>query len=279
MITLKSLTKLTLATVAAGTLGTASTFALTFNDDVTPNVIMGDGIGNGGWTVDRDNGVEIGLRAKLRHNNVGAPENTFTNDGAGTYSFDAKVAPTQSTPTGVWSFEWSINSDYQASASARALSALTYLLCIDIDPSQGTSFVAFDIINAVNPKYAQVLWDHSLGDNSTPQGGTNKTVANPNGGGVESATSAEYLSNISLLNVAQNSQKAHWIIPGYLPDVDATYDFKLAAFDGNTELASSTITVIQGKGGAPVPDAGSTAALLGAGILGLIGFRRFSKRS
>jgi hypothetical protein len=42
--------------------------ALTFDDYVTPDVIAGDGIDNGGFTVNRQNDIELGLRGKLRFN-------------------------------------------------------------------------------------------------------------------------------------------------------------------------------------------------------------------
>ncbi|MFT5450479.1 MAG: hypothetical protein ACI9DC_005687, partial [Gammaproteobacteria bacterium] len=38
---------------------------------------------------DRVNGVELGLRGKLRHNATGAPENTFNSNADGTFSFAA----------------------------------------------------------------------------------------------------------------------------------------------------------------------------------------------
>src|SRR6056297_387646 len=56
---------------------------------VTPDIIFGDGNDNGSFTVDRSNNIEIGLRAKLRYNLAGVPENTFNSNGDGTYSFNA----------------------------------------------------------------------------------------------------------------------------------------------------------------------------------------------
>ena len=72
-----------------------------YDQDVTNDVIFGSGNANGGFTTDCANGVELGLRAKLRHNAVGAPENTFNSNGDGTYTFQAGVAPTQPYPTAV----------------------------------------------------------------------------------------------------------------------------------------------------------------------------------
>ncbi len=270
MYILKNIKKISLATVAAATLGTASTFAvIEYDQNVTPDVIFGSGNANGSFTTDRSNGIELGLRGKLRHNAGGAPENTFNSNGDGTYSFEAGVAPTQSAPTGVWSVEWSINTDYLArSIPTSTLNSFTYALGIDIDPTAGTLFTTFDLINGVNSNNGQVFWDHAIGDNATP-----------NGGGTAATDAANYASLIDTYNVAQNSWKAHWIVAGYDPTIDATYDFTLTAYDGQTEVAKTSIQIIQGKGGSPVSDASSTAVLLGAGILGLLGFRRFSKRA
>ena len=93
----------------------------------TPDVIFGSGNANGSFTVATgtyDAGapniavpLEIGLRAKLRFNDMNLPENTFNYDGVDTYTFDAGLPPTgfsfapSSTSTAVWNFEWSVNTD------------------------------------------------------------------------------------------------------------------------------------------------------------------------
>lgn len=103
---------------------------LQFDQLVTPDVIFGDGNANGAFTVDRSNGVELGLRGKLRHDGSGLPQNVFNSNGDGTYSFDAGVAPGQSFPTAVWSFEWSVNTDFDGT-SGYMLDDLTYALGLD----------------------------------------------------------------------------------------------------------------------------------------------------
>jgi hypothetical protein len=196
---------------------------LLFNHNVTPDVIFGSGNANGGFTVNQDNGVELGLRGKLRHNASGQPENTFSRQTIvdNKYYFDAGVAPTQSFPTAEWSFEWSINTDYDGSTS-RNLSSYQYELRLDTNPGADISWMIFDPIQVPSA-------DHSIGDNSTG-----------NGAGSEATDSASYLNLIQNNNVAQNSWKPHWFISGFDPTVDGTYDFELEAKLAGASVATSS---------------------------------------
>ncbi len=215
------------------------TRAVTFDDNVTPDIIFGSGNVNGGFTIDRDNGVEIGLRGKLRFNASGAPENTFNSNGDGTYSFNAGVAPTQSTPTPEWSFEWSVNSDYDGS-NGRDLDELTYELGLDADPGLGTDFLVFDNIT---PSVAAPFFDHAIGDNTTA-----------NGGGTTAVDATTYSNLLANNNVAQNSWRYDFFLNGPLasfdPTIDGRYTIYLAAMDGATELARTEIEILVGD--APV---------------------------
>jgi len=227
--------------------------AVIYDQNVTPDIIFGSGNLNGSFTVDQANGVELGLRGKLRFNGSGLPENTFNSNGDGTYSFAAGVAPTQSSPTAVWSFEWSINSNFDGNGVN--LNALTYALGIDSDPTLGTNYSVFDPINAILPPATVLFWDHAIGDNSTA-----------NGFGTVAADETGYAALIASNNVAQNSWQAHWSISPFDPTVDGQYDFYLEAFNVNGSLARTNMSIIVGQG-AQVPEP-ATVALLALGLAG-----------
>lgn len=249
--------------VAALLSGHASS-ALIFDQNVTSNAIFGSGNANGSYTVFRGNGVELGLRGKLRHNASGQPENTFNSNGDGTYSFVAGSAPTQSTSTAVWSFEWSINTNFDD--SGRNLSSFVYTLALDTDPGFGTNFVMFDPINDVNLGNGQVLWDHSFGNNGTAQGQ-----------GVEALNEQEYASLVANNNLVQNSWKPHWFFdPGFDPTLDATYTLQLSARDDTGLVVTTSIDIIVGNGAVDVP-APASIALLGLGMLGVALRRKVNK--
>ena len=206
---------------------------LEFDQNVTSDAIFGSGNANGSFTTDRNDSVELGLRGKIR---FPTPLNVFNSNGDGTYTFDAG-AHTGGQP--LWSFEWSVNTDYDGVAS-RNLSDLTYELGIDFDSGAGTNYLAFDLIapGSVIPYGTPAtvpFWDHSIGDNLTG-----------NGAGVEAGDAATYIGLIGGNNLAQNSWRMDFFdeLPfTFDPTVPGQYEFYLAAFDGGEELARTNITV------------------------------------
>ncbi|MEQ1907154.1 MAG: hypothetical protein ABL888_23415 [Pirellulaceae bacterium] len=221
---MKTTQKLLMGILAAGTLSLAiPAQAVLFDQNVTANAIYGSGNANGGWTVDRSGGVELGLRAKVR---FPTPLNQFNSNGDGTYDH---LAGNNGAGQALWNFEWSINSDYLGTSGVK-LSDLTYILKIDSDPTAAVNYLAFDPINVA-------FWDHSFGDNSTGAGA-----------GVEAADAAGYNGLITTKNLAQNSWRMNFFqaffIPAnsFDPNVPGTYTFRLEASNGAaTEMTVNAV--------------------------------------
>lgn len=237
-----------------------------FDQNVTNDVIFGSGNTNGGFTVDRANGIELGLRAKLRFDDTNQPQNVFNSNGNGSYSFAAgapqgggfSFAP-GSPSTATWNFEWSINSNFDGSGGN--LDQFLYTIQIDFDPADpGSNFQSFDPINgAVAPAFP----DHAIGDNSTG-----------NGGGTEASDAADYADLIANNNLAQNSWNMEFFDEAlnfpFDANVPGVYSFVLSAFNLNQELLSSvSIDVVV----TAVPEP-TTAILLLSGLLSLLAVTR-----
>jgi hypothetical protein len=229
----KTMNKSILATLAISAIGSS-----VLATDIT--AIFGSGNPNTGWTAVTDNDIQLGLRGKTTSGGA------TPNDGAGTYNFAVGT---------VWNYEFSINS------GNNNLNTYQFYLAVDGNSSQGVNFTTVDPL---------AYWgDNSYGKTGTPTADHN--------GGVE-GTAATYAS---LNNIAQGSQK---IIFGDYPagaqsfGVDGTYTFNLYATrigegPAGTRLADLSIDVVVGKGGAAVPDGGSSLALLGLGLAGIAGLQ------
>ena len=215
---------------------------------VAPNIIFGSGNDNGSFTVanvttDYGN-VEIGLRAKLRYNDAGNPENTFNWDGVDTYSF----APTAGTPANrsVFNFEWHVNSTATGYSIRDLIGKGLYArLEYDTDASAGT------IYDSYNP--FRIFRDAYYGTEATPNGGGQRSFFGP----VPGAT------------VAQNSVNYgfSWLDA---PDELGIYDIRLSIFDDNDERLGFTAIKVT-----PVPVPAALPLLVFAlGGLGFAGRRR-----
>jgi len=227
----KRLSSASAAAFAVLAIGSAGAFAggsppnIEFDQNVTPNVIFGTGNANGGFTTDRRNGIEIGIRAKIPF--VG----TLNSNGDGTYSYT--LAETGEEPAAAtlkprrWNFDWSVNTDFDGS-SGLFIDDLTYELGMDADPGPGTDFLKFDpIIPTVT------VFDHDFGDNSTL----------PDAGDV-AVSQADYVLKTATKNVVQQSWRYSFFpyppLNLYDPDIPGTYAVYLLARNSDGEVVART---------------------------------------
>ena len=240
---------------------------------VTPDVIFGSGNANGGFTIGKGGGVEIGLRGKLRFDANNTPQNIFNfagtdGSGVGQYNFATGAAPTgfgwdaNSPTTPIWNIDWSINSNYNGAGDV--LNAFNYSFMIDGDPTAGTDFTT--IFDPINVSFA----DHGIGTNTTG-----------NGAGVEATDAANYASLIGENNVAQNSLNFEFFneasdaltlsqLIGFDPNTPGKYRISLSAFTKNTGELVARSEIDINVGAVPLPASG----LLLFGALGALAFAR-----
>lgn len=196
-----------------------------FDQDVTPEVIFGTGNTNGGFTTDRQNGIELALRAKIPFAGI------LNSNGDGTYSYSLLETDHDSNPATAnrWNFEFAVNTDF-ADGSGLKIDDFTYELGMDGDPGLGTNFLAFD---PITPSLATPFFDHSIGDNSTP-----------NGGGTEAGDAGTYTTLIADNNVLQQSWRYAFFPFGSLATYDAaspgTYAIYLLAKDSSGAVVART---------------------------------------
>jgi hypothetical protein len=223
---------------------------LEYNQDVTPEVIFGDGNTQGFFTTGRKNGVEVALRAKIRF-----PKTSPTlsvSPGDGTYILPVGHACDIEGPGGKsfswvdwplclatpkWNYEWSVNTDYDYSTGLK-VDAFVYELGLDSDPSSKTKFTVFDNISPSPP--VAPAFDHAMGDNGTLNGGGD-------------ASPVSYLTNIATKNVAQNSWNYEFFnnlgtsLEHFDPSVPGEYTIYLKVKEPGSKgktVAESRITVL-----------------------------------
>ena len=227
--------------------------------NVTPGVIFGSGNANGDFTINQQNGIEVGLRAKQRY----PAANVFNYDGVDTYTFKAGRAA--DTPSGagqnasrpLWNFEWSINSDFDGT-SGKNLNDNFYTMIVNFTPTGGTTMGAF-ALDPINVPYA----DHALGTNLTTS--TTKIIANDE---------SEYGTFIDQNNVAQNSWSMHWFDPYFDPMATGVYNIRLLASGPGGIFADTNINIAITA--VPLPAALPLYAA-GMAVLGFFGWRRKQK--
>jgi hypothetical protein len=220
-------------------------FKANFDQDVYPDVIFGSGTVNGEFTMgyDTTTNIELGLRGKVRFNENNLPENTFNTNGDGTYTF-VTGSPTGgagwvSATTPRWAFEMHVNTDRYGSTGDK-LSDLTYELGMDVDPGAGTNYLAWDFITPgesipYTPPVPVDSYDHSMGDNTTANGGGVEVYSDP----------VAYAANLAQYNVLQQAWNWEFFneapFDTFDPNLPGKYDFYLAAFKNGEEVARTAI--------------------------------------
>jgi hypothetical protein len=217
---------------------------LEFDQYVTPNLdgelLFGDGNLNGFFTTGRKNGVEVGLRAKIRFPAPADPD-SFISNGDGTYNLPAgaKSLAFGDRVTSLWSFDWSVNTDYLGTTTKK-LSDFVYELGMDSDPSSKTDYTVFDNISPIYPFVP--FWDHAMGDNST----TNATR-------IIDVTLGYGPLSLTTLNIAQNSWRYNFFtaigtsLETFDPTVPGEYTIYLKVKDpgkGKTVAESRIIVLV-----------------------------------
>jgi hypothetical protein len=115
--------------------------AISYDQNVSepsPGVFFGTGNANGGWAVDTNNGIELGLRT---HQRYPSPANVFNSGGNGTYSWaDALGYGSSPGDRSSWNYDFSIN----VAGTPFSVADFVYQLWVDSDPSAGHAWTFFD---------------------------------------------------------------------------------------------------------------------------------------
>lgn len=107
-------------------------------------IYYGSGNGNGGWTVDTQSNVELGLRAHVRWP---TPANIFNSTGDGEYWFtDSSLIPPPNNSS--WNVDFAINTRADGTGN-QTFSGYSFKLLVDIDPGLGQNFINVSLNSSV----------------------------------------------------------------------------------------------------------------------------------
>lgn len=236
-------------------LATVAQAAESYDQNIT--AIFGSGNPDGGWTMSASDGGEVvlGLRGKER---IGGAFNNVDD----VYSFDTGLVGLPTPNRATWNWEFSV------ATPGGDLGNYTYSLLIDMDASQGTSFLP------VNP---MTFWtDNSYGETGLMNGAFSSLA---NGRGIEYADPAAWAGGggYDQFEVIQNSQNI--VFYGLDASANSTFDYVLSAFDGNELIAQASIQVIVGEGGDPVTNpVPEPSTVIGGAMLGALALGGLAKR-
>src|SRR5688500_6489467 len=97
------------------------------NQDLPSNIIMGDGITDGGFTTDTAIRVVVGLRGKVRYDlSDDLTKNFYNSNNDGTFNH-AAGAPAGNPDRARWNLEWSVD----VTGTGNLLDEFTYVIGLD----------------------------------------------------------------------------------------------------------------------------------------------------
>jgi hypothetical protein len=243
-----------LAALAAASIGSASVNAALPSEQYGQSVTSIFGGGNSDLnytTVTADDGnLLLALRGKHRVSGATPSVNDV-------YSFPTGVvAPANNRSYA--QMEWEIDVDPLGnSIRTLATSGFTFTLGFDTDPSGASSLIYLDPLTAFGN-----VGDNSYGDFDTL-----------NGQGVEIGNAL----GSALFSKVGNSFNLVFFPTSANPFLDGTYTFELNAFDANGLVASASVDIILGDGGAPVPE--PSTVIGGLAFAGIAASRLLRRRS